>query len=262
MSQKVILIFSKIPFSGFVKTRLTQNSCLSLLDVTRISEAMLKDTIVLASKSSADRVDIGYTPEKSFSVLKNLVESLDKDGYLKKSIHYHLQTGVDFDERFGSVIQASFDNDAENIIVLGSDLPYLNPKILNDSFIYLEQPPNNKKLVIGPASGGGIYLVGLNSSFKTKWFKKYNLFNEGIEISQFVHLCTNKKLQLYLTPAHGDIDLEEDLVSLIMYIEALSVSSKFKGYHYPKFTANILKELGLYVIEKKGETRRRKIAKK
>ena len=53
-----VVIFTKIPIPGLVKTRLTRDTCLSELDSARLAEAMLKDTISLASMTLTDRIQI------------------------------------------------------------------------------------------------------------------------------------------------------------------------------------------------------------
>ena len=62
-------------------------------------------------------------------------------------------------------------------------------------------------------------------------------------------------------PPYGDIDIEEDLVSLISYIDALKNSEKTIGFFFPYFTDKVINELGLSIIEKPDQTRRRRIAK-
>ncbi len=262
MPQNIVLIFSKVPIPGLVKTRLTQNTCLSENDAALIAEAMLKDTLSLSSKSQADQIYIGYIPQNQQSALKNIVENIRKDGNLNKSVKYILQEGANFDERFGSVVKSALKIGPSNLIVLGSDLPYLDPKLLNKTFESLSSKNTKKKVVIGPANGGGIYLVGINQEFDYRWFTEYQLFRGGVEIIQFSSFCKTKGIDLTLLPAFGDIDLEEDLVSLIAYIEALSVSKAYSGFFYPNYTAKIINELGLYIKDIKDKTRNRKIGKK
>lgn len=262
MNAKVVLIFTKVPSSGFVKTRLTHGTCLTDDDVVLLAKAMLKDTIALASKTITDRIELGYFPEPDQPILKQIVKEVESDGLLKKPIVYHSQVGANFNERFGSVVSTSFSKGAEEMIILGSDLPFLDPTIINTTFEYLLSDKNAKKLVLGPASGGGIYLVGINNTFNPQWFSEYELFRGGIEISQFIAFSKAEKFPIILLPPFGDIDLEEDLVSLILYIEALSNSQNYSGFYFPKYTAKIVKNLGLYVEEIEGETRNRKIAKK
>ena len=260
MTLNVVLIFTKVPLLGLVKTRLTQGTCLNDNDVVLIARAMLKDTIVLASKSNSDRIDFGYIPKKDLPLLKNIIAEVEKDGYLSKLIEFHLQYGKNFDERFGSVVRSARDAGAESIVVLGADLPYLDPYVLNKAFEYLSS--DKKNLILGSSSGGGIYLVGLNHEFDWNWFARYQLFRGGIELSHFAHFCRDKDIPLIILPPFGDVDVEEDLVSLIAYIDALSVSKNYEGYHFPNYTADIIKELGLNIVEVEDQTRYRKIAKK
>ncbi|MFX0071070.1 MAG: DUF2064 domain-containing protein [Candidatus Hermodarchaeota archaeon] len=257
---KVVLIFTKVPIVGLVKTRLAHSTCLTEHEVVLLAEAMFKDTLTIASESNASRIDIGFTPEKEISVLKKIVKDVQNDGYFIKPVKYIIQNGENFDDRFGSVIKSSLNQGANEIVILGSDLPYLDPKIINNAFEYLIQNPKN--LILGPASGGGIYLVGLTKIFNWRSFANYLLFRGGVEIIQFVNYCKTKKVPLIILPALSDIDLEEDLISLIAYIQALSISKKYKGFHYPMYSADVIKELGIIIENKDGQTRNRKIAKR
>jgi len=262
MAQNSILIFVKVPTPGLVKTRLAENTCLSDSEVALLAEAMLKDTLLLASKSNSDIIEIGYFPEKEIETLKRIVNDISDEIFLNKKIIYHLQNGSNFDESFESVVLKSLSLGVKNLIILGADLPYLDPQVLNDSFNSLATYIGKKVIVLGPASEGGIYLVGINNEFNPKWFSKYQLFRGGIELSQFKTLCQTKKFAQILMPYYTDIDIETDLVSLILNIESLSISTDYRGFYFPYYTSEIIKNLGLYVKESKGKTRNRKIAKR
>ncbi len=259
--ESAVIIFSKAPIPGLVKTRLTQGSSLSEKDVALIADAMLKDTISLTSKSHVDKILIGYHPEEAFDIIRRIVESVRKDGFLNKKIEYLKQVGSNFDQRFGSIVKEAFKLNLNYLIVLGADLPYLDPLIINNTLKELITKDKDNLLVLGPSSGGGIYLVGLTNEFDSNWFSEYQLFRGGIELSQFIKFCKKKKFKLKLLPPYGDIDIEEDLVSLILYIEAISASEINFGFHYPYYTAQIIDDLGLSIIKFDGQTRKRKIGK-
>jgi len=262
MTHNNIIIFTKVPFAGLVKTRLTRDSKITDIDASLIAEAMLKDTLLLTCDTTADLIEIGYTPENLCSKLRNIIDTTFKTENLNKSISFILQHGLNFDEKFASVVEQSFNNGAENLIILGADLPYLSPQIINSAFDLLNEREESDLIVVGPSNGGGIYLVGISNSFNPKWFTKYQLFTGGVEIFQFTSFCCKNNFKLKLLPPYGDIDVEEDLVSLMSYIIALESSTESKGFIYPKYTAKILKDLGLYIKEIEGETRNRRIAKK
>jgi glycosyltransferase A (GT-A) superfamily protein (DUF2064 family) len=256
-----VLIFTKVPIAGLVKTRLTQNTCLTKLDAAKIAKAMLKDTISLASNSIADRIQIGYFPEEYFYQLKQIIDSVRAKGHLNKNIEFICQNGSNFDQRFGSVVKESLKS-TEFTVVLGADLPFLDPKIIDKALEMLAKKIDEKPIVIGPSSGGGIYLVGITKNFNSRWFSDYKLFDDVSELSKFALFCHNNKIPLLTLPPYGDIDIEEDLVSLISYINVLKTSENAIGFYFPYFTNKIIEELELYIVKDQEQTRRRKIAKK
>jgi glycosyltransferase A (GT-A) superfamily protein (DUF2064 family) len=146
MSLNKIIIFTKIPEPGLVKTRLTINKILSNNDAFNIAEAMLKDTLLLSFKSESDLIELGYFPESKLMALEKIVEELRNDNFLTKPIVYHNQEGSNFNERFCSVVKKSFKTNEGPLIVLGSDLPYLDPNLINYSFQKLLEKRNKKKL--------------------------------------------------------------------------------------------------------------------
>jgi len=257
-----VVIFTKVPIPGLVKTRLTQKTCLTELDAAKLAKAMLQDTISLSSKTNADKIQIGYFPEENLNKLKEIIEIVRAEGYLNKSIEFICQSGSTFDQRFGSVVKESFKNNTKFTVVLGADLPFLDPKIVNKALEILVKKFDEKPIIIGPSSGGGIYLVGITKDFNPQWFSDYKLFSGGLELSKFTSFCMNNNLPLIILPPYGDIDIEEDLVSLISYIDVLKNSEKAIGFSFPYFTNKIIEELGLYIIEDHNQTRKRKIAKK
>ena len=121
--ETAIIIFSKAPIPGLVKTRLTKGTCLNEKDTAIIAEAMLKDTIKLASASNANKIIIGFYPEDSLKILEEIVEKVRSDGFLDKNVLFFQQFGSNFDERFGFVIKEAFGDGIDILIVLGADLP-------------------------------------------------------------------------------------------------------------------------------------------
>lgn len=261
MPRYSVLVFTKVPTVGLVKNRLSQTTLLSDHEVSLIAEAMLKDTIIIASQSKADVIEIGYFPEHSFNNLEQIVNSIIEANQVSKPIKYYLQKGTSFDERFESVVQASIENGNDHIVVLGADLPYMPSSLIDTTFIHLTIKNDLINIVIGPAGEGGIYLVGLSRDFSPSWFSKYKLFTSGVEIIQFSKFCRLEEIELRLLTPLIDIDIEDDLVSLIGFIEGLKSTNKNEDFHYPFYTAKVIESLGLFIEQIKGETRNRKIGK-
>ena len=92
-------------------------------------------------------------------------------------------------------------------ILIGSDLPSLSPKHLEDGLESLSE----SDLVLGPSEDGGYYLIGLKSL-------EYHLF-ENIDWStekvfgQTLDRAENLKLRMSFLPITRDVDTEEDLIA-------------------------------------------------
>lgn len=254
-----MIIFSKAPVAGTVKTRLIQDSCFVAKDAALLAEAMLKDTIALSAESNASEIVIGFTPADERESMERIVKEVVKERHLERPITFLIQSGTSFDERFGSVVSAAFAMGSENLVILGGDLPYLPPDIINRAFSFLTEDRRNNSVVLGPAGEGGIYLVGITRHFDPEYFSRNQLFSGGVEISQFIKLCKNEGKVLKLLPAFTDIDIERDLVSLMLYIDAMKIAKKFVGFHFPNYTADAITQLRSIVLEHRGETRHRRI---
>jgi len=254
---ETIVIFVKAPEPGLVKTRLARSPYITESDAAKIAEGMLRDTIILSANSGIDSICVGFFPSDKEDYFRAIIDSL-RD-LINKSINFHLfpQSGNDFDERFESIVKKVLNYGFDQMVILGADLPYMDPKLINLAFSELSAKDCVRKIVIGPAREGGIYLVGITEDFDPEWFTKYNLFRGGIELSQFGMLCKENNIDIALLPPLTDIDIEEDLVSMISFIEVMSYSSNLAHYHFPYFTSHVLKKLKLSVEQLPGETRKR-----
>jgi glycosyltransferase A (GT-A) superfamily protein (DUF2064 family) len=258
-AKNVVIIFAKVPVAGTVKTRLIHDSGLGAEDVALLAEAMLKDTLALSAKSHASEIVIGFTPADERESIEQIVTEVVKEMHLDRPITFVPQNGTNFDERFGSVVSAAFERGSQNLVILGADLPYLPPDIINRAFSYLTEDKSNNSIVLGPSGEGGIYLVGITRHFDPEYFSKNQLFSGGVEIYQFIKLCKNEGTALKLLPAFTDVDIEGDLVSLLLYVDAMKIATKFEGFYFPTYTADAITKLRLIVLEHSGETRHRRI---
>ncbi|MGZ7169487.1 MAG: TIGR04282 family arsenosugar biosynthesis glycosyltransferase, partial [Halobacteriota archaeon] len=224
-----------------------------------LAEAMLKDTLALAADSNASEILVGFTPADERESVERIVRDVAKERHLEAPVTLLPQSGTNFDERFGSVVSAAFARGSDNLVILGEDLPYLPPDIVNHAFSLLTEETSDQSIVLGPAGEGGIYLVGITRHFDPGYFSQYQLFSGGVELSQFITLCKNEGKALKLLPAFTDVDIEADLVSLLLYIDAMKIAQKFEGFYFPRCTAEAIARLGLTVVERRGETRHRRI---
>ena len=258
--KKTIIIFTKVPDVGLVKTRLAQSSILNKMEVTALAKAMLMDTILLSSDVNIETICLGYYPEDKKDLLIKIVDSVKLEFKKEIKVKLFLQSGNNFEERFHSILKNAIDFGFESLVILGADLPYLHPNLIETTFNLLKVP-DSLSIVIGPAGGGGIYLLGLSNKFDPNWIIDHHLFLGDVEISQFVKFAKSMNIHLDMLPPLIDIDLEEDLVSLLSFIELMSFSNYKESYHYPKYTAKLVKDLNLHIELQPEDTRRRSIKK-
>ena len=121
------------------------------------------------------------------------------------------QEGADLGERMKNAFLNGFEQGYENIIVIGSDLPNISTKVINEGF---EQLKNND-VVFGPADDGGYYLLGMSnmtpSIFEDKPWSQSNLFDVTLK-----QLAEQGK-SVALLETLNDIDTFEDLIRSDFY---------------------------------------------
>lgn len=76
------------------------------------------------------------------------------------SVDVIAQRGDDLGQRLANVFEDTFRLGFESVIVIGSDLPDLPPRLIREAVSALRNHPHG--LVLGPATDGGYYLIGMN----------------------------------------------------------------------------------------------------
>ncbi|WP_322113702.1 TIGR04282 family arsenosugar biosynthesis glycosyltransferase [Leptospira limi] len=129
---------------------------------------------------------------------------IQTNSYFKNGYSFKVQTKGDLGKKMKDAFREEFEESFNQILIIGTDCPYLTEGIFEDAYNALE----NYDIVIGPAKDGGYYLLGMKE-FKASLF-------EGIPWStELVFNLTIKKIkELNLTvsilPELNDIDTEKD----------------------------------------------------
>jgi rSAM/selenodomain-associated transferase 1 len=150
-----LLIFSKVPLAGRVKTRLVPP--LSHLEAAALSGAFLLDA--LESWSALPGIDLWLYvagADEDPSMLERSVPSLFRSP-LAERITIRMQSGEDLGERLHAAFEEAFGDGCTRACAIGSDHPTLPPGYIDDAFVLL----SSHDLAIGPADDGGYYLLGL-----------------------------------------------------------------------------------------------------
>ncbi len=117
-----------------------------------------------------------------------------------------IQRGNGLGERMQQAFKDSFDIGAGRTIIIGTDCFEINHEIIQQAFEKL----NGCDVVIGPASDGGYYLLGMKKLYS-------QLFNNiawstGSVFATTLSICRSHNLNYLLLPVLNDIDEEKDLL--------------------------------------------------
>jgi rSAM/selenodomain-associated transferase 1 len=188
MKKEVVLVFQKNAVLGKVKTRLASGMGeLRALEIYRhliqLTYSVLEDVPVPVWTYFSD-----YIPESTHSsVEKSLV-----------------QEGQDLGERMANAFARSFELGMEKVVLIGTDCPTLQSNHLNEAFEAL----THSDLVVGPATDGGYYLIGMN--------RRADYLFEGITwstsqvLSETLNVASQHGLTTTLLCELDDIDTQED----------------------------------------------------
>lgn len=159
--------------------------------------------------------------ENAFLIYKKLVEITEQETQQLNNCDIHIyfsghlmgeqwsdykkfvQQGNDLGEKMKNAFKDGFNSEYDKVILIGSDLPDISAKIIQQGFDELV----NNDLVFGPAVDGGYYLIGMNKLefcvFEDKPWSTENLLQ--------ITLSELKDKKVSLLAELNDIDIYEDL---------------------------------------------------
>jgi hypothetical protein len=189
MSKNLLLVFTRNPALGKVKTRLAK----TVGDTTalEIYTFLLERTRDIAMKVAADKA-VYY----SVKIRKN-------DIWDATIFQKHQQVGEDLGIRMLHAFKNGFEAGYEKVLIIGSDLYDLTADTIANAFLALDK----NDLVIGPAEDGGYYLLGMNS-LEEKVFKNKDWGTATVRKDTLEDL---KDKKVFLLAPLNDVDIFEDI---------------------------------------------------
>ena len=144
---RLLIIFTKNPEAGQVKTRLAhsvgEEKALEIYETLRYHTATVTE---------------GVNAERMVYYSRFIPPS---DLFFTDKFTPKLQQGDDLGARMFHAIDSGFESGFHHIVLIGTDCYELSREILNQAFSALER----FDAVVGPATDGGFYLIGLNRVF-------------------------------------------------------------------------------------------------
>ena len=196
MNKESLIIFTRYPEAGKAKTRLIP--VLGAEGAADLHRQMTEYTISQGRQLQTERVvavEVYFTGSDRAAF----------QNWLGSDLIYHPQGEGDLGSRMAQALENAFSSGIDSVIIIGTDCPSLNAELIAEALQKLEQ----NDLVLGPATDGGYYLIGLRRLI-SELFVGINWGTSEV-LQKTVEIANNLKLAVaYLTPL-SDIDRPEDL---------------------------------------------------
>jgi rSAM/selenodomain-associated transferase 1 len=199
MKRKALIIFTKLPRPGEVKTRLGKS--IGMVDAARAYKGFAEHVFAIADELAREKIEVClyYEPTATEEAVR---------AWVCRDFTYVPQRGEGLGERMHNAFASVFEDGVGRAIVIGTDVPELEATHVAKSFALLD----DNDIVVGPSADGGYYLLGMNAPMK-------ELFENIVWSSNTVFDATMAKvrtlgLSVTVLPLLHDIDTEEDLRQL------------------------------------------------
>lgn len=188
-SKDCLLIFTKNPILGKVKTRLAKT--VGEERALQIYKALLKHTFEITQYAPCDK-KVFYT------------DFIDEDD-LWNGFQKYMQIQGDLGQKMQAAFAEAFQEGYERVVIVGSDCFELTEKDVAQAFAALQ----SAQVVIGPARDGGYYLLGMTGLIPSLFAQKKWSTAEVLPstLADLAQLGTKP----FLLPERNDIDEWEDL---------------------------------------------------
>ncbi|MGY5351580.1 TIGR04282 family arsenosugar biosynthesis glycosyltransferase [Wenyingzhuangia sp. IMCC45533] len=188
MSSQLLIIFTRRPELGKVKTRLAAET--SDQTALNVYNQLLEYTHSITKDIEVDKW-VFYTDEIEFNDL------WDEGEYMKM-----IQAQGDLGTKMQEAVFKGFGAGYLEIVVIGSDVDTLTSEIIQEAFDQVKE-----QNVIGPAEDGGYYLLGLNEP-RTDVFSNKEWGTDTVLRDTLINF---ENEEIYLLEELNDIDYLEDI---------------------------------------------------
>ena len=195
MSSTILIIFTRYPTPGAVKTRLIP--AVGAAGAAMLHRQMTESTLCKAR-------ELCQRMPGSIVVHFDGSDSQQMANWLGTDLVYQSQGSGDLGVRMDRSI-ASACQSADRVILSGTDCPKLTADILAQAFEYLL----DRDLVLGVALDGGYYLIGMRQP-QPELFVDVDWGTDRV-LQQTIDIANSLNLSIGYLPTLADIDRPEDL---------------------------------------------------
>ena len=257
--KNTVLLFSKLPEVGLVKTRLTTLKdgwfepevasalyhCM-LFDVVEIICAALADLEEADAKGDVRdtyELVISTAPARNLEPMRKLFEDA---GTWPREIVFINDEGSNFDEHYNHAFQQAWDRGADCILSMGADMPALTKSDVKFGFEQLHKLDDfpNGGIVLAPDQEMGVSVIG--------WTRNTDFSHTGVFYNQtgltvlpaYIEKARSSNLPVLWLPPIPDVDTMADFYHNVTLVEALCYCAEFDDVCPPWRTAQALEEIG------------------
>jgi rSAM/selenodomain-associated transferase 1 len=193
MMKQLLIVFIKNPILGKVKTRLAAS--LGDQKALRVYKKLLDHTLRITGNLEYDKIVYysDFVPEQ--------------DEWLSAGFKQGLQIGQDLGQKMKNAFDEGFRAGYSRIVIIGSDCFELTSYHISKAFDNLE----NSNVVLGPATDGGYYLLGMTELFENVFENKK--WSTDSVLRDTIKNLTDSNIKFNLLEQLNDIDTESDLQS-------------------------------------------------
>ncbi len=263
-----LLIFTKPPISGLVKTRMTTEyggfltmeqaaqfyKCcfydVCAMGMEAIAELQQENDTAVAADPSADKITYDFfcstTPAESVPKVRKLFEEA---GPWYMDIHYLSDTGTTFDEHFNDACQQLFDLGYESFVAIGGDVPTMPKGHIKQAFQWLDyfQAQGTPGFVQAPCQECGTSLVGYSCNTPIDHTGIYYNMDGRPALDGYVEKLEAAGIpSAYFDPV-ADIDEVTDLAHALSCMKAIREAGKHQPLFVPHRTLNWCEFMGIQI---------------
>ena len=145
-----IVTFARAPELGRVKTRLASElGARAALAAYHELGRVCWQAVLAARSALGCRTLVAFTPAPAEQAMRDWLPGADA---------YLAQPEGDLGRRMLAAIAAALGGGAQRVVLIGTDCPMLSPQLIAEALAALD----DVDVVIGPATDGGYYLVGMS----------------------------------------------------------------------------------------------------
>lgn len=265
-----LVLFSKPPVPGLVKTRLTTLKdgvfspevasglyhCM-LFDVAEICCAAM-DELELQGARAAEAAEMGggeepvhdtyelvisTTPAANVEVMRKLFA---ESGDWPREIVFAADAGASFDEHYNDAFEQAWARGADCILSMGADMPALTKMDVVGGFQALHRLDGvpGGGIVLAPDQEMGVSIIG--------WTRETDFSHTGVfynatgltVLPAYIQKAREAGLPAHYLPPVPDVDTMADLMHNVTLVEALCYTAPFDGNTPPWRTADALRQMG------------------